>query len=290
MAGQDTPWPGHPPASGSRCPTAPPSLGAVGIKVKVGGAQGFWGIPAQGCSRVGAAFAWGSVSISPGSGWELLQGVALLLLPLGWPGAFAPASGPKGAVFMALAVPWYLTASPSPAAGCPPPKIRNPSSHISHLQGGAGWLGCWSGVPMPCSGHPLLPSESPRDLGGRRGPSQVPGLCQPRASPLVVTSRCVSLRAGEMPARFGAAAGHPHLQQDGQEGQLCPHLRLQGPLSARYRHRCHRRHRQGGSPFPCMAQTWVGGEERLRSQGAEHPKSSWGEGGGSWLGGAHRCV
>lgn len=98
--------------------------------------------------------------------------------------------------------------------------------------------------------HPLLPSESPRDLGGRRGPSQVPGLCQPRASPLVITSRRVSLRAGEMPARFGAAAGHPHLQQDGQEGQLCPHLRLQGPLSARYPRRCHRRHRQGGPHFP----------------------------------------
>lgn len=149
---------------------------------------------------------------------------------------------------MALAVPWYPTASPS----LPPQKNGNLSSHISHLQGGAGGVGMLVRGPHATLWHLLLPDESPHDLGGRRGPSRVPGLCQPWASPLVITSRRMSLRAGEMPARFGSAAGHPHLQQDGQEGQLCPHLRLQGSLSARYQCQCHHWHGQGGPHFP----TW----------------------------------
>ena len=97
-----------------------------------------------------------------------------------------------------------------------------------------------------------------RAQGSLVGPLWVSGLCQPRASLLVVTSRRMSLRAGEMPARFGATTSHPHLQQDGQEGQLCPHVRLQGSLSARYRHRCHRRHTQGSPRFPAWPK--LGGE------------------------------
>lgn len=76
----------------------------------------------------------------------------------------------------------------------------------------------------------------------------VSALCQPWVSPLVPTSRCMSLRAGEMPVRFGATTGHSHLQQDGQEGQLRPHLRLQGSFPARY----------GGDrrvSIPCVAQS-----------------------------------
>lgn len=85
-------------------------------------------------------------------------------------------------------------------------------------------------------------------LGGSGGPTVVSALCQPRVSPLVPTSRCMSLRAGEMPVRFGATAGHAQLQQDGQEGQLRPHLRLQGSFPARY----------GGVrrvSIPCVAQS-----------------------------------
>lgn len=76
----------------------------------------------------------------------------------------------------------------------------------------------------------------------------VSALCQPWVSPLVPTSWCMSLRAGEMPGRFSSTTGHSHLQQDGQEGQLCPHLLLQGSFPARYRG-------DRRVPIPCMAQS-----------------------------------
>lgn len=106
----------------------------------------------------------------------------------------------------------------------------------------------------------LGPHAAPcRQLRGDEGVP--PWLCATHGRPpLVVTSWCVSLRAGEMPVRFHAAAGHPHLQQDGQEGQLRPHLRLQGSLPARYGGV------RGGPHLPAWPK--LGAEEQL----AEHPE------------------
>lgn len=101
------------------------------------------------------------------------------------------------------------------------------------LLGELGALGCQAGVPMLCSGTLSSPVNLPMSWRAQ-GPLWVSELCQPWASLIVITSWCVSLGAGEVPARFGATTGHPHLQQDGQEGQLCPFLHLQGPISARY--------------------------------------------------------
>lgn len=108
----------------------------------------------------------------------------------------------------------------------------------------------------------LLPGPHAAPCRQLRGDEGVPPwLCATHGRPpLVVTSWCVSLRAGEMPVRFRAAAGHPHLQQDGQEGQLRPHLRLQGSLPARYGGA------RGGPHLPAWPK--LGAEEQL----AEHPE------------------
>lgn len=41
-------------------------------------------------------------------------------------------------------------------------------------------------------------------------------------------------RTGQMSSRTGGTKGHAHLQQDGEEGELLPHVRLQGSLPGRW--------------------------------------------------------
>lgn len=41
-------------------------------------------------------------------------------------------------------------------------------------------------------------------------------------------------RTGQMPSWTGVTEGDAHLQQDGEKGELLPHVRLQGSLSGRW--------------------------------------------------------